>query len=206
MCAREPFAPACDSPVVSPENPQPDARADELLTVRCQLGERAAFDALIGRWHEPIWRYLRSLCNSDDATADMAQDTWLRVLRGIAALRDPRSLRPWLFGIARRVAMDRFRRQYAQPPEADADAALADLAAPEPQGELELEHDLSALQQRLDTLPLIERETLALFYLRELKLEQIAALMSVPVGTVKSRLFRARRLMRPLTHPSGEMT
>ncbi|MBC8028268.1 MAG: RNA polymerase sigma factor [Steroidobacteraceae bacterium] len=169
-----------------------DTRPDELLAIRCQLGERAAFDELIGRWHDPLWRYLRSLCDSDDQSADMAQDTWLRVLRGIASLRDPRDLRPWLFGIARRVAMDRLRRKYAQP--AEADEALADMPAPEPDGDLELA--LDDLQHRLDSLPMIERETLALFYLRELKLDQIAGLMSVPVGTVKSRLFRARHLMR----------
>lgn len=172
----------------------PDTRADELLAIRCQLGEREAFDALIARWHEPVWRYLRRLTNSDDAAGDLSQDTWMRVLRGIAKLRDPASLRPWLFGIARRVAMDRFRREYRQP--VDADAELEELAAPETGAELEA--DLAALESRLESLPLRERETLALFYLRELSIDQIAALLAVPTGTVKSRLFRARQMLRDL--------
>jgi RNA polymerase sigma factor (sigma-70 family) len=170
----------------------PDTRADELLAIRCQLGERDAFDALITRWHEPIWRYLRRLTNSDDAAADMAQDTWLKVLRGIATLREPASLRPWLFGIARRVAMDRLRRQYTQA--VDSDAVLEEIAAPE--SDAGLEADLAALEARLDLLPLRERETLALFYLRELSIEEIATLLAVPAGTVKSRLHRARQLLR----------
>ena len=168
-----------------------DARADELLAIRCQLGEREAFDALIARWHEPIWRYLRRLTNSDDAAADLAQDTWLKVLRGIASLREPASLRPWLFGIARRVAMDRLRRQYTRA--VDADAVLEDLPAPIVD---DLDSDLASLEAGMSTLPLRERETLALFYLRELSIEQIAVLSDVPAGTVKSRLFRARQLLR----------
>lgn len=167
-------------------------RADELLAIRCQLGERDAFDALIARWHEPLWRYLRTLSDSDDSARDLAQDTWLRVLRGIASLREPARLRPWLFGIARRVAMDRLRRQYVR--RADDDAVLEDIAAPV--DDAGLEADLAALESKLQTLPLRERETLALFYLRELTIEQIAILLSVPAGTVKSRLFRARQLLR----------
>ena len=169
-----------------------DRRSDELLAIRCQLGERDAFDALITRWHEPIWRYLRRLTGSDDAAADLAQDTWLKVMRGIATLREPASLRPWLFGIARRVAMDRLRRQYTRAE--DGDVELDELPALEQ--DIDLESDLAALESGLDELPLRERETLALFYLRELSIEQIAALLEIPAGTVKSRLFRARRLLR----------
>jgi len=169
-----------------------DPRADELLAIRCQLGERAAFAELIGRWHEPLWRYLRRLANSDQAADDLVQDTWVRVLRGIAGLRDAARIRPWLFGIARRIAMDRLRMHYARP--AADEGALEELASPEIDAELEA--DLAVLESRLATLPVRERETLALFYLRELSLEQIATLLDIPAGTVKSRLFRARQLLR----------
>jgi len=176
---------------VNPESPS-HLRADELLAIRCQLGERDAFDALIARWHEPLWRYLRTLCDSDDTASDLAQDTWLRVLRGIAGLREPARLRPWLFGIARRVAMDRLRGNYARAMEGG--EALEEMPAPEP--DADLESDLATLQSDLDLLPIRERETLVLFYLRELGIDEIAALLAVPAGTVKSRLFRARQLLR----------
>jgi RNA polymerase sigma-70 factor (ECF subfamily) len=97
-----------------------------------------------------------------------------------------------MFGIARRAAMDRLRRQYAQ---AVDDAANLDEIAAEP-ADLEFESDLAALDAGMDALPLRERETLALFYLRELSIDQIAGLLEVPAGTVKSRLFRARNLLR----------
>jgi RNA polymerase sigma factor (sigma-70 family) len=178
-----------------------DPRADELLAIRCQLGERDAFDALIARWHEPLWRYLRRLGGSDDAAADLAQDTWIRVLRGIAALRQPASLRPWLFGIARRVAMDRLRREYVRRPADDVD--LAELPAAEEPG---IETELAALDAGIVALPIADREVLTLFYLRELSIDEIASLLEIPVGTVKSRLFRARRALRNELEISGVRT
>ena len=160
--------------------------------IRCQLGERPAFDALIARWHDALWRYLRRLANDDEVARDLAQDTWLRVFRGIARLRAAPAFRPWLFGIARRVAMDRLRAQYAAPRAADVE--IEELSA---DGEaVNLEAEMATLEANVAALPIVERETLTLFHLRELSLEEIAALTHVPVGTVKSRLFRARRLLR----------
>lgn len=176
-----------------------DPRADELLAVCCQLGDRAAFDALIARWHEPLWSYLRRLSNSDDAARDLSQDTWLRIFRGIAALREPARLRPWLFGVARNVAMDRLRAQYAQAPLADVN--LEEIPAATESANLE--EEIATLEAGLETLPIVERETLTLFYLRELSLEEIAGLVGVPVGTVKSRLFRARQLLRRVLENPG---
>jgi RNA polymerase sigma factor (sigma-70 family) len=182
---------------VSTRIPHPD-RADELIAIRCAMGERDAFNELITRWHEPVWRYLRRVSGADDAAADLSQETWLRVLRGIASLRDPARLRPWLFGIARRVAIDRLRRQYVR---AEEDATLEDLPAPEI--DAGLESDLAALEAGVASLPLREREALALFYLRELNIEDIAVLLGVPAGTVKSRLFRARQMLRQQMQTEG---
>ncbi len=88
--------------------------------------------------------------------------------------------------------MDRFRREYRHA--LDSDALLEDLAAAEV--DVDLDAELAALESKLQSLPLRERETLALFYLRELSIEQIATLLAVPAGTVKSRLFRARQMLR----------
>ena len=59
----------------------------------------------------------------EDAADEVVQDVWLRILRGLPGLREPARLRPWIFGIARRVLMDRLRAQYAAPPLADVDVA-----------------------------------------------------------------------------------
>ena len=168
------------------------AKEDELLVTRCQLGERSAFDELTERWHPPLWKYVRRLAGEDDAARDVAQDVWLRVLRGIGRLRDGSRLRPWLFGIARRALMDRLRHQYADPSSSDID--VAELPADPAMNSLE--DELGAMEHELARLPAIEREVLTLFYLRELSLAEVAEVLDVPVGTVKSRLFRARLVLR----------
>jgi RNA polymerase sigma factor (sigma-70 family) len=169
------------------------ALEDEWIAVRCQLGEREAFNELIQRWHGPIWHYVRSLTD-DEAAQDIVQDVWLRVLRGIGGLRDPARLRAWLFGIAHRTWIDTLRKKYAVTI-ADIDEAdqheLPDPVVPE-----EREQELAALEQQLSRLPPIEREALTLFYLRELSLQEIAQALDIPVGTVKSRLHRARAMLR----------
>ena len=181
------------TPTVTDTQPA-DARAreDEWLAVRCQLGERQAFDELIERWGEPIWRYVRRLTGSDDAADDVAQNVWLRVLRGIHKLRDGSRLRAWLFGIARRTLMDRLREQYAAPDV----GAIDDVDLPAVDTTEDVETDLTAVERQLARLPVVEREVLTLFYLRELSLDEVADVLGVPVGTVKSRLFRARRILR----------
>jgi len=179
-----------------PEDPA--ALTDELLALRCQLGEAAAFDALVERWHHSLWRYIRHMCDSEDDAAETLQDTWLRILRAMPGLRRPDRLRAWLFGIARRALMDRLRRKYARA----ADTQIADeFAATE--AEDWPDDDLGLVRDVLQTMPLVEREVLALFYLRELPLDQVAQVLEVPPGTVKSRLFRARRMLRSRLEQKG---
>jgi RNA polymerase sigma factor (sigma-70 family) len=165
---------------------------DELLAVRCQLGERAAFDALIDRWHDALWRYARRFVDSDDACGDVVQDIWLRVLRGIGRLRDPARLRSWLFGIARRVVMDRLRTKYTTPPFVETE--LSEVASDDDTSNRE--ETIGLLHEELTWLPVVERDVLVLFYLHELSLSELADVIGVPIGTVKSRLFRARALIR----------
>ena len=83
------------------------------------MGEPAAFDELIARWHGGIWRYARRMTGSDDDADDVVQDVWLRVVRGLPKLQEPARIRAWIFGIARRVLMDRLRARYTSPTIAD---------------------------------------------------------------------------------------
>lgn len=164
--------------------------ADQLLVVRCQLGERDAFDALVRRWAAPLERYTRRLAGDEDSARDLAQECWLRALRGLAGLRHPAQFRAWLFGIAYRLAMDRLRTRYAQPM-ASADAL--DGIAVEDEDTAEIQQ---AMDRGLALMPPAEREVLTLFYRQDLPLAAIAERLAIPPGTVKSRLFRARQLLR----------
>ena len=179
-----------------------DHRDDELLAIRCQMGEAAGFDDLIARWHGPLWTYVRRLVGEDDAAMEVIQGVWVRVIRGIAGLRDGSKLRPWLFGIARRTLMDRLREQYAKPTDPDIDVN----EIPADTWSVESHAELQALEDSLARLPIIEREALTLFYLEELSLSEVADALKVPVGTIKSRLFRARRMLRQDMETRGSRT
>ncbi len=120
-------------------------------------------------------------------------------MRGLTKLRDAARFRAWLFGIARRVLMDRLRVRYAEPPMESLELGEIE----EPAADDGRAGDLSLVHEELNRLPLQEREVLVLFYLRELSLNDIAAIAAIPVGTVKSRLFRARRLLRTELNRKG---
>jgi RNA polymerase sigma-70 factor (ECF subfamily) len=169
-----------------------DPRIDALLAVRCQLGERAAFDDLIRRWAMPLRRHVCRVTGSEDHADELVQEIWLQVLQGIGRLQDPAKFRSWLFGIAHRRLMDRLRERYASAIDlaVDPDSLAAEAATPD--------RDLEAreLERGLADLPALEREVLSLFYFDELSINEVAAVLAVPLGTVKSRLFRARQLLR----------
>jgi RNA polymerase sigma-70 factor (ECF subfamily) len=186
--------------------PAADARRDELLAIRCQLGDAAALDELIDTLHEPLRRYARRVAGTDADADDVVQDAWLRILRALPRLRTPASLRSWAFGITHRVLMDRFRGQYARvdisaPPPLAGDVAVDEREA----ADAALWHArLDELEQAIARLPMVERDVLSLFYLDNFSLAEVAGALDVPLGTVKSRLFRARQLLREqLTHDSA---
>ena len=165
-----------------------------LLVVRCQLREEDALDDLVTLWHQRLWRYARTLLPGDEAANEAIQNVWLRILRGLPALRAPELFPAWAYRIAYRAAMDQLRMKYA-------DAVKESIDEDVDGGwdtEMELERKLEAekLHTALAELPLLERNVLSLFYLEELSLVEISTVIDAPIGTVKSRLFRARRLLR----------
>ena len=172
----------------------------ELLAVRCQLGEAAAFEELVGKLHLRLWGYLIRLIGERGAAEDVLQETWLRVLRDISRLREPARLVSWIFGITRHIAFDALRRRRVTVDLEEAEvlelAAGADRAS-------EAEERALLLAGELLELPILEREVLTLFYLDELSLRQVAEIAGVPEGTVKSRLFRARRLLHERLSSKG---
>lgn len=185
---------------MSGETRSPETVRQELLVVRCQLGEREAFDELAERWHLPIWRYVRRLLGRDDEAEEVTQEVWLRILRGILAVKEPGRLPAWIFTVARRTVMDRLRVRYAEAPLVPWEEEPSALGAEEPDlGWMEGE----ILEQALLELSPMEREVLVLFHLRELSLLEVAEVLGVPSGTVKSRLFRARTALEQRLRAKG---
>ncbi|MEO3753098.1 sigma-70 family RNA polymerase sigma factor [Streptomyces sp. B6B3] len=173
----------------------------ELLVVRCQLGEREAFTELVEAWHGPLWRYLRGMVGSAGVADDLAQEAWVAVVRGLPRLRRPDRFAPWLFTIGRRVVMNHLRQAYSTAEISVAEADAAEEAADDDLPGRVL--DRMAIRDGLGELPPREREVLILFYLVDLPLAGCADVLDVPPGTVKSRLSRARRMLRDILTERG---
>jgi RNA polymerase sigma factor (sigma-70 family) len=162
---------------------------DAELVIRAQLGDRGALADLVGHWHEPLWRYVRRMTGSADLADDLAQQAWAGALGALPRLRQPERFAPWLFVIARRAVADHLRLRYAAP------EPLTEEPADE-RDDLGEALDRARIDAGLALLPPIEREVIALFHLQDLSLAECAEVLGVPAGTVKSRLFRARRMLR----------
>ncbi|MDH2428510.1 sigma-70 family RNA polymerase sigma factor [Sphaerisporangium sp. TRM90804] len=169
------------------------ARRDALLVVRAQLGDRRALAELVGRWHAPVWRYVRRMLGASGDADDVSQEVWAAALRALPRLDRPGRFAPWLYTIARRSVMNQLRAGY--------DARRAGAGDPEDAGHVTEEEagavlDRAQVAEGLAALVPREREVLILFHLEDLSLEECAQVLAVPVGTVKSRLFHARRSLR----------
>ncbi len=178
-----------------------DRLYQELLVVRCQLGEREALEELVGRWERPLLFYLRRFVPDGQDPLQVLQEVWLKVLGDIRSLRDPARLAPWLYTLARNAVMDNLRDHYRRDPlAAAADAVAGDEAATADDG---MGWFVAAEQVHygLSRVSVVDREVLTLYFLNDLSIDDIAGVLRIPPGTVKSRLFQARRNLRAVLQP-----
>lgn len=169
---------------------------DELLVIRCQQRDVAAWDELVQRWSDRLFYYLRRLIDDEQDATNALQDVWLHAIRGIPSLKDGSRLAPWLYTIARRTAMTHYRQSYSQLEESGPEV-IANEFDDAPDQEIHLEN-AELVHFGLRQLGLPEREVLTLFFLEDLTIKEIAELLGIPVGTVKSRLFKARQDLRSI--------
>lgn len=169
--------------------PDPEP-SDAILTVRCQLGDPDAWELLVRRWHPKLWHFVSCMVSDQSTTDDIVQTIWLRVVRSLMRVKQPESLAAWLFRIARIAVADQLRDRYRHPV-ADAEIEVAD--SDEPNAWLDA---VDAIHSGLVHLHPYDRETLVLHYLEGLPVSEVAMVCGVPEGTVKSRLSRARRILR----------
>jgi RNA polymerase sigma-70 factor (ECF subfamily) len=174
----------------------------ELLVMRCRRGDRSAWQELIGHWDRRLFYYIQRLVEDEHDAWDVLQQTWLATYKGIGALRDGRSLPKWLYRTARNLAL--MHRRSRHPHE-----LLDEVEEPEaafPAGDESASPQLDKadlIHHVLDQLALPHREVLTLHFLRDLSVEEVAEVIGVPEGTVKSRLHYAKRAVRKLLERGG---
>lgn len=166
----------------------------EWLALRCQANDPAAFQDLIAAMERPLLYYATSLTGNQDTALDVLQDVWIKVVRGIRTLKSPSSLKPWLYTITHGVAVDRIRRDYAR--DKAEQAELDDrLKLEEPSFD---EEDAAAVHTALSRLGIKHREVLALHFLEDLSIAEIASVVGASEGTVKSRIHYAKRQLKQI--------
>lgn len=180
----------------------------ELLTSRAQQGDPQAFSALVNETTAVAYRVaLRTVGDPSDAE-DVVQEAYIRAWRSLAKLRDPGAVVGWICGIVRHVGLDRLRqrkRRRAEPYDETKAAQVAEslLAGrvPDPAHAAESAEDSALLESLVAEIKEKYRVVLLLREVDGMSYEEIAEAMSIPVGTVESRLHRARKqLAKKLKH------
>lgn len=188
-------------------------RSDVELVRDCTAGSRTAFDVLLSRYERPIYHLAYRLAGNHDDAHDIASEAAIRIFRSIGAFRCAITLPAWINRIVANVFYDLRRRQQRHP--ATSLEALAErtggkmLAAEEttrtsPQAHAEQNEKTRILSEAISQLPNYQRMMVKLFHSEGRTYEEIASMMEIPVGTVKSRLNRARLALKEILTPQVE--
>ena len=170
---------------------------DEYLVAATMTGDRPALTRLVARWQPRLFRHAWRVLGDVERAKDMAQEAWVDILRGLARLDDVAAFPAWAYRIVTRRCQRSFARTARDIVEFDADESGTGVQTTEhDQGEFAAE--LGNVAAAIARLPPAQRAALALFYLEELSVAEIAIAMDVPPGTVKTRLLHARRKVRAL--------
>jgi RNA polymerase sigma-70 factor (ECF subfamily) len=163
------------------------------LAERTRAGDPAAFRALIDATSDRLYRLAVHLLRDPDEAEDVVQETYIRAWERRGDLRDAAAVVPWLARIARNAARDRLRWWKRRPERPRVEPGREPASGAAPADRVLMEHERAAdLRRALDVLPEKHRVILLLREVEEMSYEQIAELLGVPLGTVDSRLHRAR--------------
>lgn len=174
------------------------ASSDADLVQHCLRGKTAAFQVLYQRYQRPVRGTLFQLCGAAELD-DLVQEVFLRVWKGLPKFRQSAQFSTWLYRIVCNVATDRRRtlgKARSQPP----------LTAPVPrtdQSELTRLHYEDLVQRGLQALSWHHRTVLVLHDLEDLPQQEVASILNIPKGTVKSRLHHARSALRTFLQQEG---
>jgi RNA polymerase sigma-70 factor (ECF subfamily) len=178
-----------------------DAAAEAELLLKAARGDELAFLLLYERHRTPVFRFACRMLGSSPLAEDVTQECFLSVLRRPEAFRAERaSLRTYLCAIARYLAFKQLRRRGEETTVDDSlDDTPTEAGGSDPLHAVLKEEAAEAVRRAVAALPPLQREVVVLFEYQEMSLADIAAVCQIDVGTVKSRLHRAReRLKRTL--------
>ncbi|CUU11225.1 MAG: sigma-70 family RNA polymerase sigma factor [Fimbriimonadales bacterium] len=188
--------------------------SDERLIERFKEGDDLAFDMLVRRYEQKVYQYAYRLTRNPDDAADVVAETFLRMYNALKRFRGDAQLSTWLYRIVSNVFFDfrkREQRHEHLPLEIQSEDDDEPMERPIPDENIDLEaHVLEqerkrVLMEAIQKLPDYQRMVLILFHIEERPYEEIAQITGLPLGTIKSRLNRARNALRELLEPHREL-
>jgi RNA polymerase sigma factor (sigma-70 family) len=160
---------------------------DELLILKCQTGDKAAFEELVERWGKRLWHYAYKVTGSDSVAWDIVQETWVGIIKGIRKLSDIDVFPQLVFRILNNKCADWLRKCHLQ---SKLDSELSRQSQDEPDAKQDIDIKSELLPAAIMKMSTEQRLLLMLRYNEDFDIGQIAEILGVPEGTVKSRLSR----------------
>ena len=180
---------------------------EEQCVAQARGGDASAFEELVRTYEAPVYRLALRMCGgrAEDAQ-EVAQEAFLAAWRGLPRFRGQCRFSSWLYKLTANAAVDHLRREKRRPAAVPLENAGEPVDPHTPQEELERRELHRAVQQALDRLTPEHREVLILREIHQLRYDEIADSLSLDVGTVKSRISRARKQLRNFLLKSGNFS
>lgn len=162
----------------------------DYLVMDARAGNRQAFDRLVRLWMPPLQSFVYHQTGTRVDLADIMQDVWVAISRSLGKLEDPARFKHWAYRIARNKSVDWIRRRqsdravFREDPDADATEDMVPMDGSDTR---------DILRRELAQMPHAARQVLVLHYMEDFNVRDMARLLGIPEGTVKSRLFHARQ-------------
>jgi RNA polymerase sigma factor (sigma-70 family) len=179
----------------------PERIFDEYLVASARLGGRAALLRLVERWQPKLIRHAARLTGDDDVACDIAQEAWIEILRGLPRLQDVAAFPAWAFRITTRRCTRWIRRR--QRGRLLFEGLATEAAVPTAPDCADRAVDAATVRGLMAALPPAQKAAMALFYLEDLTVAEIAHALETPAGTIKTRLMHARDALRGALNPSA---
>lgn len=171
---------------------QKEGALDAYLVASARLGDRQALGSLVQRWNGKLIAHAWRLLRDEESARDAVQEGWAEMVRGLSRLRDDAAFPAWAYRIVSRRCARHISRLRADRRLADEMAAAPSEASMSEPASL----DVAVVQKAIKGLPAEQQAAIALFYLEDMSVAEVAVALDVPAGTVKTRLMHARRKLR----------
>lgn len=188
-------------------------RPDEEIVSEALTGSRQAFGRLVQRYQHGIVNYLNTMIRDYEEALDLSQEVFVKAYRNLHQYQQQYRFSSWLYRIAHNQAMDYFRKRRPKLVSIDETVQLEDSEIERqvvdnglsPEQSLQRKEQKQAIADAIDRLPPVYRSLIVLRHLNHLSYEDIATVSDLPLGTVKTRIYRGRERLRALLLGTGNL-